>query len=303
MITFSKLGSMGRLGNQMFQYAALRGIAANNNEEWGIPNPNALGSTDYALFDTFKMESVTKDNMIEEPWRIVTGHKHVRRFEFDEDVFNNCHNADIMGYFQTEKYFLNVKDTILSDFTFKDEFYNEATMEETFPYENDVAFLHIRRGDNVGFPHLVLDPSETMKYYEMSMEMFPSDTVFLVVSDDMDWCHENDFLKRNKDRLIFAPTAKVRDNTCWISNGGNSKLIQSSDPSLHMCMMSLCNGGIIPTSTYSWWGAYLQRQRTNPVVVQQPWFGPELAKNNNTKDIIPFDWIKLNWRDHENILL
>ena len=29
MLSFNKLGKSGRLGNQMFQYAALRGIAAN----------------------------------------------------------------------------------------------------------------------------------------------------------------------------------------------------------------------------------------------------------------------------------
>ena len=62
---------------------------------------------------------------------------------------------------------------------------------------------------------------------------------------------------------------------------------------LDLCVMSLCNGGIIPTSSLSWWGAYMQKNRTNNVVVQDPWFGPTLMKNNNTKDIIPEGWIKL----------
>ena len=31
MIGFDHIGTMGRLGNQMFQYAALKGIAKNNN--------------------------------------------------------------------------------------------------------------------------------------------------------------------------------------------------------------------------------------------------------------------------------
>ena len=37
MIGYDRLGTNGRLGNQMFQYAALRGIAANNNLEFCIP--------------------------------------------------------------------------------------------------------------------------------------------------------------------------------------------------------------------------------------------------------------------------
>ena len=37
MIGFNHLGRLGRFGNQMFQYAALRGIAANNNTNFCFP--------------------------------------------------------------------------------------------------------------------------------------------------------------------------------------------------------------------------------------------------------------------------
>ena len=37
MIGFNHLGTMGRFGNQLFQYAALKGIAANMNFEYTIP--------------------------------------------------------------------------------------------------------------------------------------------------------------------------------------------------------------------------------------------------------------------------
>ena len=40
MITFHKLGQMGRLGNQLFQYAALKSLALKNNYDIKIPNPN-----------------------------------------------------------------------------------------------------------------------------------------------------------------------------------------------------------------------------------------------------------------------
>ena len=37
MITFSKLGKLGRLGNQLFQYAAIRGLSIKNSYEFKIP--------------------------------------------------------------------------------------------------------------------------------------------------------------------------------------------------------------------------------------------------------------------------
>ena len=40
MIGFDYLGKMGQLGNQMFQYASLKGIANNNGHEYCVPNHN-----------------------------------------------------------------------------------------------------------------------------------------------------------------------------------------------------------------------------------------------------------------------
>ena len=58
MIGYNRLGSNGRLGNQMFQYASLRGIAAKHNYDWVVPPPTDYYEANYGLFDCFKMESV-----------------------------------------------------------------------------------------------------------------------------------------------------------------------------------------------------------------------------------------------------
>ena len=42
MIGYNNIGSNGRLGNQMFQYAALRGIAAKRGHDWCIPRFAAI---------------------------------------------------------------------------------------------------------------------------------------------------------------------------------------------------------------------------------------------------------------------
>ena len=61
-ISYNRLGSNGRLGNQMFQYAGLRGIAANRKFDWLIPPPESYGDSNYGLFDCFKMSSVQEKN-------------------------------------------------------------------------------------------------------------------------------------------------------------------------------------------------------------------------------------------------
>ena len=58
MIGYNTLGTNGRLGNQMFQYASLRGIAAKHSYDFCVPPEDHPTYADYALFLAFKMEGV-----------------------------------------------------------------------------------------------------------------------------------------------------------------------------------------------------------------------------------------------------
>ena len=52
-ISFQGLGNEGRLGNQMFQYAFVRGVAHNRGFDWIVPGPDADRLDNYGLFDCF----------------------------------------------------------------------------------------------------------------------------------------------------------------------------------------------------------------------------------------------------------
>jgi len=58
MIGYNTLGTNGRLGNQMFQYASLRGIADKHGYDFCIPPEDHPTYADYALFLAFKMEGI-----------------------------------------------------------------------------------------------------------------------------------------------------------------------------------------------------------------------------------------------------
>ena len=281
MITFRKLGSLGRLGNQMFQYASLRGIAEKNNENWSIP-VKGTGITDYCLLDCFELKSAK----FIENYNLPT--KKSRWFHFDENMLNKTKNCNLEDFLQTEKYFLHIKSKILEDFTFKKEII-ERIKHILNKIDNNTAFLHIRRGDNVGHPFLVNDPSENLSYYSKALTHFDKNIKFLVVSDEIEWCKNQTFFQDS--RFIFSEEWEKFDSECWLASG-NAK---STVPFYDLCLMSFCNGAIIPTSTFGWWGAYLQKNRTNNIVTQFPWFGPELEKKSNSKDIVPNSWLKLNW--------
>jgi hypothetical protein len=66
-----------------------------------------------------------------------------KSFEFDEEIFNNCpDDINIWGFFQSEKYFSNVRESILDDFSFKKKFKEKAKLELT-RFESPIS-IHIR---------------------------------------------------------------------------------------------------------------------------------------------------------------
>ena len=62
MLAFNGLGNTGRLGNQMFQYAALRGLAAAKGYDWCIPPFSTPRVDNYSLRNCFVMGSVKSTN-------------------------------------------------------------------------------------------------------------------------------------------------------------------------------------------------------------------------------------------------
>ena len=287
MIGYDRLGTNGRLGNQMFQYAALRGIAANNNLEFCIPPEDTPNYANYGLFDCFKLPNVKHVGLIGKVapgFAVTAGSLDEPGFEFDEALFNNCpDNVNIDGYRQSEKYFKHIEDSIREDFQFRDEIY-EPCEEYMRQFNGDIILLHIRRGDNVGRPDWY--PMPTVEHYEYLLDKhFNDDRPVLICSDDLDWVREQNLFK--KDRFYLSETRIYYPNEVMNGTGGMER---SLVPYYDLCMMTMCNDAIIANSSLSWWGAWLQKRKDKKVIAQDPWFGSRLAFNN-LKDLIPEDWI------------
>ena len=149
-IGYNQLGSNGRFANQMFQYAGLRGVAAHRGFDFKVPPPDNYGRSDYALFECFEMGSVKPENFgLVDGGSIATG-----QFHFYQKFFDNCpDNVNLHDYFQTEKYFKNIEDTIRYDFTFKKEVVDTCKdFLSTLPEEK--IFMHVRRGDYLSLIHI-----------------------------------------------------------------------------------------------------------------------------------------------------
>jgi hypothetical protein len=284
MLGFNELGNNGRLGNQMFQYAALRGIASKKGYEWCIPPFNSKRIDNYSLHNCFKLSSISDSNLgfIDNGFAPIVVEK---QFSYDEELHSLCPNdVNLHGFFQTEKYFKNIEKEIREDFTFYDEFLNPC--KEIVEDLNNPIFLHVRRGD----PNLVdargfkwaytncsdQHPPQTLEYYENALKEFPEDTSVIILSDSPEWVKEQELFSDDRF-LISEPEEKYPDG--------------SYTPYVDLCLMSLCSGAIIANSSLSWWGAWLQNNR-GKVVAPKTWFGPAYT-NKDTKDLYCKLWITL----------
>ena len=284
MIGYDRLGSNGRLGNQMFQYAALRGIADKRGFQWKIPSGDYNHNANYGLFETFKMTNVKQDNIGFINGQNVQENDHC----FIEEFFTECpDNITLDGFFQTEKYFDHISDQIRADFTFK-KGYLEPCKEYIESLDKSPIFLHVRRTDSIGREQY--HPILPISYFEESIKEFPEDTPCFVFTDDLEWCKSQEYFKQ--DRFMFNENVQRYD---YVSMDGLGKMQNTLLPQVDLCLMSLCSGAIIANSSFSWWGAWLQNDRGKVIAPDyKKWFGTSMT-HLDTSDIIPDRWVIKNW--------
>jgi len=251
MITINALGRMGRLANQMFQYAALRTLAKKFNYSYHLPlrDPSQkLIDEDLDIFECFKLNGEERKNS--DLYQI-----EMSTLGFDENIFNKCpDNVDLKGYFQDVKYFENNREDIKQSFTFKDQYSEQAKNYFYSAFGNEeILSLHVRRSDYLNFDHFV---KQNAQYYSDALRFFDPNLKVLIFTDDYEWAINQEIFQ--SERFFF-------------STGNNN--------AVDLYMQTLCKYHIIANSTYSWWGAWLADSKR--VVKPTNWFDGILKDYKN----------------------
>ena len=130
----------------------------------------------------------------------------------DQELFDLCpDHITLQGFFQTEKYFRNIRDVIRSEYTFHD-YILEPCKEMIESFDIPPIFLHVRRGDpNLtdprGFKWSYTEcsdqhPPQPLSYYEKALKKFPDDVPIIVCSDSPEWVQTQDFF--SDDRFAIS---------------------------------------------------------------------------------------------------
>jgi len=268
MITID-IGTNGRYGNQMFQYAAMIGIATKQGLNYGVDYKK---NGDSQTWDKFHTDNTYLQLAVNKPFNLSAPQVDVEYptineggFNFNETLFHTGDNVKLRGYFQTVKYFEHCQDLIRKEFTFKKEITDVSNQFLENKRDHETVSIHVRRCDYLKYTwHGICD----IQYYTKAITNHFSDKSynFIVITDDIAWC-----------KSTF-----VGNNNFSISESGNQFV--------DMSIMSMCDHHIIANSTFSWWGSWLNNNPNKKIVAPATWFREHLSKQN-TKDLYLSSWI------------
>lgn len=268
MIGFSSLGRYGRLGNQLFQYAALRSVSLQKECEFALNLENAIHHGQSCMLKKyFNIPNHQIADSTKFKYRFTENDPQV----FDPEVFNIPDKTDIMGFFQNTKYFEKYEKQIRQDLILSSDIRNSARQQieniKVKSGKSRVISIHVRRGDVVeqtrhlnyfGRDGELTDDSIYGSYLKEALDYFKGmDAAYLVFTggsrinaynDDREWC------KRN-----------IKVDNVYFSN--------NADPIMDFACISRCSHNIMcHASTFGWWAAYLNKNPNKRVIAPKYYF-------------------------------
>ncbi|HEX8912732.1 MAG TPA: alpha-1,2-fucosyltransferase [Humisphaera sp.] len=298
----------GGLGNQLFQYAAARALAARRRAELRLDVSHFQSKQrpdELAQFSrSFKLRHFHVDAAIATPAdvrrvrdrycpnyltrvlarevkrrfpRWALGHYAERSANFDPALLSQPDGVYVEGYLQSERYFKDQEPLIRRELTLRDDALRAYAAEYVARRRGaggPVVAVHVRRGDLaysvevVNRPDYIYGMPVSIDYVRAGMARFPPGSTYLVFSD----------------------SGKDLD---WCAQ-------RIAGPGVHFCyghsdlqdfaVMQACDHHVISNSTFSWWAAWLNPSPHKRVVAPRAWFDPARYPDYNPRSLIPRPW-------------
>lgn len=267
------------LGNQMFQYALAEKLSSlGKNVKLDVYTDykkNVIRNYSLNIFKNIDMEWADEgicDKYFKRVAKIKNGRWYYsrigklfdvcrkiyidREIEFNPKVISGNYSY-LCGYWQTEKYFYDIRDVLLKKFQFPEINDTKNNMYISQIQNSNSVSLHVRRGDYVNEKNYATFGSIcTLDYYEKAIAYFEdkyNDVTFFVFSNDLEWAKKNLQMKK----VVFVE--------------GNNEDNGYKD----MYLMTQCKHNIVANSSFSWWGAWLNQNEEKQVIAPDKWINNE----------------------------
>ena len=207
---------------------------------------------------------------------VVLGQYCEPHFQYDPGFELLGPKTVLFGYFQSERYFSSIAEILCDSFSPREPLGAKAaaTLAHIEASRLGVS-VHIRRGDylnpGIAKTHGILGEAyyrEAIDRIEIGLGQKPD---FFVFSDDQ---------VAAEQLLGFVPASRLH----YIRG-------DPERPWEDMTLMACCRHHVVANSSFSWWGAWLNRSPDKIVVAPRAWFAPPESRKRNTSDLYPFSWV------------
>ena len=285
MIFFPQIGSYGRLGNQLFQYAAARALSLRRGTDLVV---EGLSSNEWhgqrCLLPHFSI-NVLED--CEASPRFL--YEELDPFKIDKNFFDIPDDTLLRGFFQSTFYFKDFEDTIKKELQCgpRLSLFVADIKKRT---QKDLVSIHLRRGDNTDGS----DPSQgtLTSHYDKGGDY---ETYLDKAVSEFSDCHY----------VIFTGGERFSDDNLkdvkWCQNFFESKGWSPEDYTISSQktaiedfeLISSCDHNILShVSSFGWWAAYLNIN-PNAKRVAPLRYHPDIKNYTHREMFYPKDWILL----------
>ena len=265
--SFIKVRAIGQLGNILFQIANAISLSIRYHKILFIDyddddNKNFKKNAKYEEYLNIpSWKSTYNDNNKE---------KTIQYYDipYQEIVLDYDNSFQITGYFQSYKFFSNIFSQQLDDLFFT----HKLTVTSYKTKGIILVSIHVRLGDYLKNDDVYYNLS-TSHYYSRCIQWFRDRFVnyplqFVVFSDNIKTCRQNSLFEG------------------FLFDDKNHADVES------LISMSTCDHHIVANSSFSWWGAHLNKKK-NKIVLRPDRFYNSCTDKLGTQDYYPQEWIPI----------
>lgn len=261
----------GGLGNQLFQVAAGMNYSVKYevpimfDTQWYGENSNlSLNLEDFNIpineFHQWKLD-IKDTNLYSQKVSRVSNFKLPLYIEKDftySEIKHANRGAKFDGYWQSELYFLEIKNSII-------KYFRNALTVESVP---EINTIHIRRGDFLKLPYSNVHNLLLTSHYKRALEIFPETSI--------------------KWEALIENSSEVEPELVTFFERRGIEIISGNTIKEDLSRLCSSERIILANSTFSWWGAFLSESKS--VIAPRNWFTPEHLRRNNVCDLFPDGW-------------
>ena len=283
-ITFSSLGSSGGMCSQLQSYASSLAVVKANNKQLVFSKSMFNEGCGIKIFDLLEIEPILKPDSFFENFQNKLINFHTTKY--DETLFNlnSDINYNLSGRFDLYTYWYNDIGNEVKSWLFNKKSQDKATQIYKNIKENlgnkPTVSIHIRKGDYTLPQNKPLDILDSDYYLNAITKHFQpiKDYNFIVFSNDIE----------------YAKAMLEGDNIWFVEPKGIDSRSYTSSEKDDLALLSLCDHHIIANSSYSWWGAFLSKNKNKKVICPTNW----LISNHESAWIngnyFPKEWINID---------